>query len=167
MSNKDLPNGFTPIFGEDYHAPHRWTVAGSEAIAIGDMVAINASGYVALGTSSTSTCILGVAASSVAATASAGDTIYVWDHPLQVFEGQTSGSGALANPYSTNSSAACYDIEGTTGIQEINEDSNTYDMIKIVGVGKDPVSGEDSAVGANQRKRFRWNLAKHAFGTTA
>jgi len=159
--------GFSPIFDENYHAPHRWTVAGSEAIAIGDMVYIDSSGYIALATSSTNGCLMGVAASAVAATASAGDTIYVWDHPLQTYEACTNATGALTDPYTTNSSAACFALTGATGAQLINESSSTYDMIKIVGVGKDPVTGLDSVAGTNQMKRCRINLAKHAFGTTA
>jgi hypothetical protein len=84
---------------------------------------------------------------------------------MQVFEGQTSGNGALADPYTTRSSAACFALAGTTGIHEINESSSTGDCFKIVGIGRDPATGEESAVGANQRKLCRLNLAKHVFGT--
>lgn len=167
MANKDLPNGFLPAYGEQYHAPHSWVVAGIEAIAVGDVVSLNSDGRVALATSSTNGYLLGVAATPVAATAAAGDAILVWDNPMQVFEGQTSGDGALTDPYTTGSSANCFALEGTTGIQEINEDSNTYDVFKVVGRGRDPKSGEESAYSTNMRELVRLNLAKHVFGTTA
>jgi len=166
MANADLPIGFIAVMDEDYHAPHRWGATASQSIKIGDVVYLSSAGRVTIAIASTSSCILGVAASSVSS-ATADDYIYVYDHPLQVFEGQCSGNGALADPYTTNSAAACFDLEGTTGIMEINEDASSIDIFKVVGVGKDPVTGLDSAVGANQRKRVRFNPAIHVFGTTA
>lgn len=167
MSNKDLPNGFTPVFDENYYAPHRWGATASQTIAIGDVVYITSAGRVSIAVeNSTASCFLGVAASAVTS-ATADDPIYVWDNPFQTFEGQCSGSGALTDPYTTNSADAAFDLDGTTGIMEIDENASSQNVFKVVGVGKDPVTGLDSAVGANQRLRVRFNLAIHAFGTTA
>ena len=167
MANTDKPNGFRPAYGEVYHSPHKWTVAGSEAIAVGDVVYLNSDGRVAFAAAGQNGDLLGVAATAVTTAATTATEIWVWDHPLQVFEGQYSGNGALTDPFTTRSSAACFALAGTTGIQEINESSSTGDCFKIVGVGRDPANGEVSAVGANQRVKCRLNLAKHVFGTTA
>ena len=164
MANTDLPNGFKAV--DFIYRPKLWPVAGSAAIAKGDIVVIDSNGRIALATTS-STQVVGVAASSVAATAAAGDSIWVYDNPAQHFEAQCSGNGALADPYTTRSSAACFDMEGTTGIMEIDENDNTTDLIKILGVGKDPITGQESAVGANQRKICMFNPLFHMFGTIA
>lgn len=165
MANSNIPKGFIPSRVHPYYEPHKWTVAGSQAIAVGDMVALNSDGRVALYADTTIALILGVAASPVAATAAVGDEIWVFDNPLQVFEGQCSGNGALANAYTCgNSLAACFDMEGATGVQQIDENSTTNDIIHVVGgVPTDVMTGQESAVGANQRKFFRINTIKHAF----
>lgn len=166
MANVDSPKGFKPAVGAPYFPPTKWGLTASETIAVGDMVYVTSAGRVSIATSSTSGYILGVAATSCSS-ATVDDPIYVWDNPNQLFEGQCSGSGALADPYTCHTAASCFDLEGTTGIQEINEDATTYDIIQVVGVAKDPVTGVDSAVGANQRKVFKINWTKHAFGIGA
>jgi len=158
MANTDKPNGFRPV--DEIYQPRKWPVAGSEAIAVGDIVALDAAGRVALVTTAT-TEVMGVAATPVLVTAAAGDDIFVYDNPLQHFEGQCSGSGALADPYTHVTLASCFDMEGTTGIMEIDEDDHATDLIKVIGVGTDPGTGEESAVGANQRKIFIFNVNHH------
>jgi hypothetical protein len=163
MANADRPVGFTPAEDCPYYPPKPWPVVGSAAIAKGDMVTLNSDGYVCIDITGAQ---LGVADSSVTASSSAGDTIMVFDNPNQIFQGQCSGDGALADPYTTRSAAACFDIEGTTGIMEINENATSALIVKIVGVGKEP-NGEKSAVGTNQKKLFRISRPLHLFGTIA
>ena len=167
MANADRPNGFIPAEDQPYFPPKPYPVAGSVAIAIGDVVILNSAGRVTIGASNTAKGLyLGVAATSVTSSAAADDEILVWDNPEQIFQGQCSGNGALADPYTTRSGGACFDIEGTTGIMEINEDSSTYDVFRIIGVGKEP-DGTASAVGANQKKLCKFNPLAHAYGTVA
>lgn len=155
--------GFRPAKAEDYKAPTKWVVAGGEAIAVGDVVALNSAGRITLATATTAA-VCGVAASPVAATAAAGDAILVWDNPMTVFEAMVS-TGALADPYTTATPANCFDLIGTTGAQYVNAASSTYDIFKCVGVSKDPVTGADSEVGANQMKLWVINKGKHQLGT--
>ena len=166
MANADRPVGFTVAEGQPYFAPKPYVTAASETIAIGDMVSLDSAGRVTIATSSTAIGLyLGVAASSVTSS-SAGDEILVYDNPATIFQGQCSGDGALTDPYTTRSLAACFDIEGTTGIMEINEDSTTYDVCKIIGIGTEP-NGEESAVGTNQKKLFKIALGTHVYGVLA
>jgi len=163
MANKDIPNGFKPI--GRYAQQTLWPATASQTIVAGDMVFLDSAGRVSIATTSTAA-VMGVAASSVVSS-TAGDDIYVYDNPLQRFSGQCSGDGALADPYTCFTSGSCFDIEGTTGIMEINEDATTYDIVKVVGVGYDPLTGNSSEVGTNQRKIFIINPVKHQLGTFA
>lgn len=157
MANTDRPNGFRPV--DEIYQPRKWPATASQTIAVGDMVYLDTAGRVTLAISTTAD-VLGVAATPVTSS-SAGDDIFVYDDPMQHFEGQCSGNGALANPYTCATLASCYDIEGTTGIMEINEDATSIDIVKVIGVGTDPGTGEESAVGANQRKIFIINTIHH------
>jgi len=153
--------GFRPIEDEDYHAPRKWPAAASQTIAVGDVVYIDSNGRIALATSTTPA-VCGVAASPVT-NSSAGDDIFVWDHPNQKFEAMVS-TGALADPYTHTTLGNCYDLTGSSGAQYVNAASSTYDIFKCVGVSKDPVTGLDSEVGANQMKIWVINPNKHQLG---
>jgi len=156
--------GFRAIEDENYHAPREWVVAGSEAIAIGDVVYLNSAGRIALATSTAAVC--GVAGTPVTASAAAGDAIKVFDHPHQKFEAMVS-TGALTDPYTHFTSTSCYDLTGATGAQYVNAAASTYDIFKCVGLSKDPVTGADSVVGTNQMKVWIVNPAKHQLGYAA
>jgi hypothetical protein len=131
------------------------------------MVIINSAGRVTIAAANTAAPLyLGVAESAVTTSSAADDEILVYDNPLQIFQGQCSGNGALVDPYTTSSYANGFDIEGTTGIMEIDENATSIGVIKIVGVGKEP-NGDASAVGANQKKLFRINMAAHVLGSAA
>ena len=165
MANKDLANGFSVADGVPYYAPTKWPLTASQTLEKKDMVILDSAGRISIATySSASVC--GVAYTPCTSS-SAGDDVWVFDNPHQQFEGQCSGSGLLAMPYTCNTSTSCYDIEGTTKIMEVNEDSSTYDIIKVVQFGTDPASGARSAVGANQRVVFIVNPAKHQLGYAA
>lgn len=163
MANTDKPNGFRPV--DEIYQPRKWPAAASQTIAVGDMVYLDSAGRVNIALSSTAD-VMGVAATPVASS-SAGDDIFVYDNPAQHYEGQMSGNGALADPYTCVTLTSCFDIEGATGIMEINEDLSTYDIVKVIGVGTDPGTGEESAIGANQRKIFIINEIHHQLLNTA
>ena len=70
--------------------------------------------------------VLGVAATPCAA--STAGNVAVYDSPDTEFVGQCSGDSVQ-----TIVNTAC-DIEGTTGIMEVNEDATTEDVIWITGL---------------------------------
>jgi len=166
MANTDLPVGFKPNGQSPYYAPRAYEATASQTIAIGDAVTLDSAGRVSIAASNTAIGLyLGVAASPVS-DATAGDLIMVYDNVEQIFEGQCSGDGALADIYTTRNLSACFDIEGATGVMEINENSSTYDACKIVGVGTEP-DGSESAVGTNQKKLFKFASGSHVYGGLA
>ena len=149
MANPDGPNGFRAVETDSGQmAVRRYPVAASQTIAKGDAVFLS-SGLVTIAVATTPQ-LLGIAASAVTTTASpvrATDTVMVYvATPGQIFEGQCSGSSTAALL-----GTSC-DIEGTTGIMEINENATTEDVIHIVGWKSD----EDPklALGANDIGRF-------------
>ena len=139
MANIDHPNGFSPVLSPDSPVAQvtAYTTAASQTIAIGDPVRLKG-GVVYLYDDEDSG-LVGIAASAVTSSAS-GDTIYVYDDPDQVFVGQTSGTFSL-----TLLGTKC-DIEGTTGICEINEDAHTADHVIMVGYVPDTTIGANSRV---------------------
>lgn len=141
MANYDNPNGFKcydAIAGEITLKPG--TLAESQTIAKGDALIIS-SGQLQIALA-TSGLIHGVSAE--AATTGAGETkeiiFYPVDHNNR-FEAQCSGTFALSLIGST------VDIEGTTGIMEVNENATTEQVFQIQGYVKD---GENE-IGANTR----------------
>lgn len=165
MANTDIPNGFLPT--NKYDSPKMTTYSTTGGIKRRDMVYLTTAGTVAIATAST-TAVLGVAAGTVPAGANGNttDDIQVWDDPDQEFVGQTSGTGAgMADVHDTSTAANAFDIEGTTGIMEINEDSSAHDICMITGVGTDLATGDASADGANQRLKFV--IQKHQLSTVA
>tara|TARA_R110002126_G_scaffold47086_2_gene131906 strand:+ start:70 stop:558 length:489 start_codon:yes stop_codon:yes gene_type:complete len=148
MANPDNPNGFKPVRTDSGQMAVVWyPVAASQTIAQGDAV-ILASGLIEIAVL-TSPQLLGVAASDVTTTGSVTRAnkvaVYVAT-PGQVFEGQCSGSSTAAIL-----GTSC-DIEGATGVMEINENATTEDVIHIVGWRSD----EDPklALGLNDIGKF-------------
>lgn len=138
MANIDNPNGFK---FEQSLVGHAELVKGVQAIsnviAKGDAVIESGAtaGQIAVA-ASTSGLLMGVAAGAV--TTGAGATGEIWFYPAVpwlIFSGQTSGSFALTSVY-----AVC-DIEGTTGIMEVNEDASTESVLYILGMRDDSVVG--------------------------
>lgn len=147
MANADKPNGFRLV--KDIGGELRiWkgTLAASQTVAVGDaLVKDRITGYLSIATS-TSQEIEGFANEAVTTGSGATDDIeYIPALPWNEFEGQCSGTFAA-----TMIGETC-DIEGTTGIMEINENSKLYNVIRITGYNS------NSAVGANTRVRFRVN----------
>ena len=143
MANVDNANGFTFVKSL---AGHGETVPGlvltATDIAKGDaLVAASTAGQVDIALSN-SPQILGIAAHSVTAATPVQDIQYYPALPWYIFEGQCSGTFAVTM---VNTAV---DIEGGTGVMEVNENATSEDVIQIIGY--DP----NSAVGANTRVYF-------------
>lgn len=139
MANIDDPNGFTCVGSLTGEIVTR-TVTLAGTVAKGDSL-VAASGTATIGLSN-SGLILGVAAE---AGVSGDEILYYPAVPWLIFEGQCSGTYALASHMFT-----AVDIEGTTGIQEINEDATTEKVAQIIGINP------NSEVGDHTRVRFIW-----------
>lgn len=147
--NSDNPNGFSfvkSLYGQ--MAPISLPVAASQTIAKGDAV-IWATGLVAIAVL-TSPLILGVAAEDkVTTTVTRDDRIVIFPAvPGAVFEGQVSGDSTAALV------GTAVDIEGATGIMEINENATTEDVAQIIGLASD--DREELDIGTNDRVYFVW-----------
>lgn len=151
MANLDNPNGFSAISGFE-ESTHEWTVnsAGTATIKKGDAVIIS-QGYACIAASSSGS-LLGIAAGPSDETTSAQGKVLVHDDYRTIFEGQVSGTATLAMR-----GKVC-DIEGTTGIMEINEDATTESVVQIIAFTP------GTEIGANSRVQFRIN--KHMLGGT-
>jgi len=142
MANTDNPNGFKPAYTLSGGPPAVvWMpVATTQTLAKGDAITLS-SGQVAISTSTSGTIDGVMAAPSVSATANTLVPVYVANSDT-VFEGQCSGSSAVALI------GTAVDIEGTTGIMEVNEDATTEVICRIIELHP------SDAVGANGRVRF-------------
>ncbi len=151
MANTDNPNGFKLVrntTGQPYTVS--LPIAASQTIAKGDAVIIS-SGLIEIAVA-TSPLIHGVAAESVTSGGSvtrADDQILIYPAiPSNIFSGQCSGDSTAALV------GTAVDIEGTTGIMEINENATTEDVAQIVGLESDV--SDDLALGTNDRVHFIW-----------
>ncbi len=168
MANTDLPNGLHPI--QIYDAPARIThypVAASQTIAKNDVLSIDTAGRIIIAVANSSTIFAGVSAQD-SALAAADTDVMVYDDPEQIFSCNDDGTPGLAAPYTTRSSAACYDLKGTTGVFECNSAASSQDVFKVVGFGTDPFTGEPTTKsGINPRLLVKFNKAVHIYGTIA
>lgn len=143
MANKDNPNGFS-VYECDYPAvpTEKGILKNATVIAGGDALIIGTDGYVDIAVAA-STKIAGIA--KYAATGDGSTYIrYTPALPGIKFVGQCSGTMAQTDI------GEAVDLEGTTGIMEINEDANSTGVIMPVRIHP-----EDS-VGANARLIFRF-----------
>jgi hypothetical protein len=149
MANPNAPNGFRVVqSGSSGPFLKEFPVAANQTIAAGDMV-ILASGLVEIALAN-STALLGVAVNPITTTGSvtrADDTllVHIGDSDT-VFEGQCEGDSDASVVGET------HDIEGATGIMEINENATSTNVIRIVGLRSD----DDPAytIGTNDRVLF-------------
>jgi hypothetical protein len=170
MANRNVPNGFRPKNIKDADS-NQYVITAGQVLAIGDLVYFDSAGTLAIG--DTGGRIAGVVAGNMIehetgetiATATAGDYCMVWDDPFQIFIAQTS-SFAATDPYTTASSASCFDIVTTTGAQYINASSSTYDTIKVLRLSSEE-NGKKSIAGAYAKVECQINPLKHARGCTA
>ena len=142
MANKDNPNGFKPTYTLSGGPPAivYIPVANAQTLAKGDAITL-ASGLVAISTTTSGTIDGVMAAPSVTATTNTLVPVYVANSDT-VFEGQCSGNSAIALI------GTSVDIEGTTGIMEVNENATTEAVLRIIEMHP------SDSLGANGRVRF-------------
>jgi len=132
--------GFLPVHSEKYHAPQWYVVAATQTIKKGDPVSLDNAGRVIIAVANSTTQFLGVSETGVTAS-TVGDPIQVCDDPNQIFEAMVS-TGALADPYTTRSALACFDLAGTTGAFYVNAAASAQDVFRCVGNSSDPEASE-------------------------
>lgn len=138
----DNPNGFRVVKtlsgGPAYiiEVP----VATTQTLAKGDAVYLS-SGQVTIATSGTGSIFGVMAEDSASQTANTLVKVYAACED-NVFEGQCSGT------FARSIIGTSVDLEGTTGIMEVNEDGTTEDIFRIIGWNP------NDTVGANTRVRF-------------
>ena len=142
MANSDVPNGFKPAYTLSGGPPAiAWLpVAATQTLAKGDAVTF-ASGLIAISTATSGTIDGVMAGPSVLATTPALVPVYLANSDT-VFEGQCSGDSANALI------GTAVDIEGTTGIMEVNENATTEAVIRIIEMHP------NDSLGTNGRVRF-------------
>lgn len=162
MANTDRPNGSRAV--KKVYAPTKYETAASQTITKGDWVVKDANGQIIIYASGGALC--GVANTGVESS-SAGDEIFVNDHPDQIFEAQVAGTGALNDITDTSTLANCFDAEVSagTGLHEIDEANSTDDLFQMLELGRELSTGEISEVGANTR--FYYMITRSAHQNTA
>ena len=93
-------------------------------------------------------------------TCAAGDKIELFWEPWITFSVQIA-TGALADTYTTRTSAASYDAAGSQGSRYIDNSASTNDSFKIIHFWYEKDTGDESAVGAYQKVLAMWNQDKH------
>jgi len=146
MANIDHPSGFVPYDQDSKTSAtiHWYEFIDAASIAQGDAVIVDDgdAGYVKIALADSGV-LLGVAATP--AVGGTAGRIAVYDDPSTIFVGQCSGDSAQALV-----NTAC-DIEGTTGIMEVNENATTEDVVRIVGLHP------NDEIGTNGRVLFKIN----------
>lgn len=136
MANTDNPNGFKWVKTIGSNTPYVDYVTLGGTVTAGDALVFSAGACtIAL---SNSGLIHGVAAESGVSS----DVIMFYPAiPQNVFEAQCSGTYSAASHL-----GAAVDLEGTTGIQEVNEDSANEDVCKIMELKPGSEEGANSRV---------------------
>jgi len=157
MANPDIPCGFTPTRALD-GGPIIATLgnaAASQTVAVGDACIMSSGAYSIA--ASTSGSLAGVVAPQAGVTRLGGncissstlnDDFWFYDE-RHVFAGQCSGT------YAVDCRHKLCDIEGTTGIMEVNEDATTETVIQILKEILGTFGGRTGlVVGANSMVEF-------------
>lgn len=151
MANVDRPNGFTAIAPDGLTLPmYEFYTQSNLSIQPGDPVIMNSNGTVNIA-GAASAAIFGVCQSKVTGvTGTRQKVLVIPANPNIVFSGQCSGT------YSPVNAGESVDIEGSTGIFEINEDAQSVGVARIIGLE----GGINNAAGANARVLFTWTKSQ-------
>lgn len=148
MANLDNPNGFKAVMmsGGGAIPLFEGMTVTNKALSPGDALTMLSTGLIDIASAS-SALILGVCQSKLTAESGVSKKVlYVPAFDNIVFSGQCSGT------YTPVNAGELVDIEGTTGIMEINEDAQSVNVVRIIGLDQHL----DNAVGANARVLFTW-----------
>ena len=152
MANVDSPSGFVVARSNGVVVPVVYSYTKSNlALADGDLIIMLTTGLIDIAVAG-STTIHGLCVKALTATA-ATQKLCAYVPALETieFEGQCSGTMAQTDI------GEAVDIEGTTGIMEINEDANSTAVVRITGLA----NGIKNAIGANARVRFVVNKSSY------
>ena len=141
----DNPNGFKPVRCL-YNCPPpiaEVLATNSQTIVVGDpLTNETAPGYAAIA-ATTSGQILGVSTEDVTTDGSGTQYFKIWVAcEGTIFEGQVSGTFAQADVHTS------VDIDGSTGIFEVDETNTTEQVVRIVDYNR------NDTIGANTRVHF-------------
>jgi hypothetical protein len=129
MTNIDNPHGFKYEYrkgGGTAPLEEFWTNSNT-TLAKGDPVRLSTTGYVSIAAATTTITLLGVAAHAVTgATGIRKKVLVIPGYEDVVFSGQCSGAPTQAHI------GSLVDLEGSTGIFEINEDATTTKAIRLL-----------------------------------
>lgn len=161
MANTDNPNGFVALRVEGNAGPIPvWTrtMASNAGCKVGDALTLATTGLLSIALAA-STNIAGVATKTITAVAATRqDVDFVPALPNIVFAGQCSGNFAVTDV------GEQVDLEGATGVMEVNEDASSTDVIVVQGLAKYPLN---NAYGTNARIEFTFNPTKCIFSAGA
>ena len=152
MANLDRPSGFKAVSGAGGSAAipmYPAKVRIGVSLQPGDAIIMLSNGTVDIALAA-STQILGVCQSVVTGGAALVDCLYVPARADIVFEGQCSGT------YTPVNAGESVDIEGATGVMEINENAQITGVARIIKLA----DGIDNADGANARVLFNWTKSQ-------
>lgn len=147
MANVDNPNGFRAVSNLGGGAIPMYPAKVKIGVSLlpGDAIIMLTDGTVDVALAA-STTILGVCQSVVVGGVALQDCKYVPAMDSLVFEGQCSGT------YTPTNAGVSVDIEGTTGIMEINENAVLTGVARVLKLA----DGIGNAAGANARVLFTW-----------
>jgi len=155
MANKDNPHGFRALQTVSGTVPMvlKGLTTTGLTIAPGDAVIKDAStGFLTIATAASAS-IFGVCQSKVTGETGVSKEInYIPATEDVIWEGQCSGTLTQAMMGDT-----C-DIEGTTGIMEVNENATSKNVVRLIELSDKP----DNAMGANARVKFKFTLNQFA-----
>lgn len=140
MANINNPNGFTfnsMLSGQP--TIKTGVLADSQTIAKGDALVIS-SGQLGIGLSN-SPALYGVAAEAKVTDGAVADILFYPATKDTLFEAQCSGT------FAESMVGADVDIEGATGVMQVNENATTEQVFHIV----DYIRTDENAIGANTR----------------
>jgi hypothetical protein len=150
MANVDKPAGFRVAMMPGEFPVLTAKLTANVSVSPGDALIMQSTGLLDIALAASAT-IWGVCQSKI--TGAAGvtpDCLYVPALPTIVFSGQCSGTYALTI------NGTSVDIEGTTGIMEINENAVATAVARVIGL--EP--GLMNAVGLNSRVQFIWTKSQ-------
>lgn len=152
MANVDNPNGFRAIKSLTNSAIPLFTFYTTSNLTVnpGDAMTMLSTGVLDIATDA-SPAIFGVCQSKLTGETGVQKKCLIVPASRDiVFEGQCSGSFTPANV------GEAVDIEGGTGVMEINENAQSVGVAQIIGLGK----GLNNAAGTNARVLFTWKKSQ-------
>ena len=152
MANVDNPNGFRAVksLSGSFIPTFEYYTKTALALQPGDAVVLLSTGLVDIATAASAS-IFGVCQSKVTAETSVSKKVLVVPASRDlVFEGQCSGTFTPGNV------GEAVDIEGATGVMEVNENAQSVGVVQLLGLSKAP----NNAAGANARVYFTWKKSQ-------